>query len=97
MIANRRIQLLLIGAMLVSSLSVVHVSARSNYDVLAVLVWTVGCVWNAYAFFFNRDMLPSQFSELKKDGRTNGRTFVFWATVFLHFAGLLGVYFQIRG
>lgn len=94
---NSSIKTVLIGTMLFSALVVIYGSARNSYEILATLVWTTVCVWNIYAFFSNRDMMPSQFIELKKNGNLSGRSFVFWVTLILYFGGLLGIFFETRG
>ena len=86
--------LFFLGLMLLGSAAVALTCLRSNFEVLALLVWTAVSVWNVHSFFSNRNMMPAQFIELQKDGNQRGRAFVFWVTVVLHFAGLLGVYLQ---
>jgi hypothetical protein len=86
--------LLFVGAMLLSAAGVALTCLRSNYEVLALGLWTAVSVWNVHSFFTNRNMMPAQFIELRKNGDQSGRVFVFWVTVALHFAGLLGVYLQ---
>jgi hypothetical protein len=91
---NKSVHLFFVCLMLFGSAGVALSCLRNNFELLALLVWTTLSVWNVHSFFTNRNMMPAQFIELRKDGNQRGRIFVFWLTVALHFVGLLGVYFQ---